>query len=71
VERGAEEDVAGNRLPFLLAEVEPVIFCARATRGLGRPSFDTRSGGHLAARNDGQTCHLRIILPKAHHLSAW
>ena len=43
MERGA------GRVPFLLAEQRRgwslMIFCARATRGLRRPSFDARSKG--------------------------
>ena len=39
-------------MPFLLAEQrrgwELMIFCARATRGLRRPSLDARSGSSIS-----------------------
>jgi len=41
-----------GQVPFLLAEQRKgwslMIFCARATRGLGRPSLDARSGRSIS-----------------------
>jgi len=42
----------GGQVPFLLAEQRRgwslMIFCARATRGLRRPSLDARSGRSIS-----------------------
>ena len=72
MERGRERKGADevNRLPFVLAEQRRgwslMIFCARATRDLRRPSLDARSEGQSGHPAEDVTGRARkgIVRPK-------
>jgi hypothetical protein len=66
IERASLEGRGGGLVVLLLAEQRRgwrlMIFCARATRGLRRPSLDARSGDQLAPIPEERTSKLGWVI---------